>query len=446
MKQLFGRRLCALLLAALIGSQAAAAGPVGVSRVQLSRGGDGWDASADIDAKGNAVALWVQRTGTTTVQDRIWTKSHQPGQPWSPRSVLSRALQTTQNAPAIRVSAAGESIAIWNEADGVWTAERPMQGPWGAARRLIADAASPLFAMNAQGDAVLAWGSGVAPGGPTQLNVMRRDAAGVWQAPQVVANGSSALVTHVSFTDVAIADGTGEVVATWETYKAYCSPRCALFDYVLHATRAARGSDTWVDSGPLDGPLPSSHRARVAVDPAGQACVAFALDFQGVMSTMQSGAGGAWGTPALIYGSTFAYVVGLASDSGGNVTLAFLDAGGPGQVIAIVGSLVTGLWNPPVGVSGTDMSVGQAKLASRAKGAAILTWTSGDEFFEHNVVRAATRSATFSAWRPPRTISPAGVELPVPEAVAVNPTGQGIIVFSAFDSALEVHTEYAVTN
>jgi hypothetical protein len=189
MMQLVGRRLGAILLAALFGSHAAVAGPPGVSREQLSRGGDGWEASAGIDAQGNAVALWVQRTGTTAVQDRIWTKSHPPGQPWSPRSVLSRALTTTQNAPVIRVSAAGGSIAVWNEADGVWTAERPAQGPWTVARLLIAGAASPLLAMNAEGDAALAWGSGVGPGGPTQLNVMRRDEGGTWQAPQVVAKG-----------------------------------------------------------------------------------------------------------------------------------------------------------------------------------------------------------------------------------------------------------------
>ncbi len=214
----------------------------------------------------------------------------------------------------------------------------------------------------------------------------------------------------------------------------------------LHASRSARGGPGWVDSGPLNGPLLWSHRARVAVDPAGRAGIAFAMDFQGVMSTTQTGAGGAWCAPMLVYSSTFAYIVGMASDAVGNTTLAFLDEGGTGQVVAMVGSLVTGLWNPPSGVSRTDMSVGQAKLASSASGAAILTWTSGDELFQHNVVRVSTRHATFSPWRRPRTLSPAGVEMPVPEAVAVNAAGHGIVVFSAFDQAFEVHTEYAVTN
>lgn len=446
MKQLVGRRLGGILLAALLVSQAALAGPFGTNRAQLSRGGEGWEASAGIDAQGNAVALWVQRTGTDTVKDRIWTKSHPPGQAWSPRRVLSHTLQSSPNTPTIRVSAAGESIAVWTEADGVWTAERPAQGEWGEARLLVAGAAAPLLAMNAQADAALAWGSGVGPGGPMQLNVMRRDAGGAWQAPQVIATGSSSLGTHVAFNDVAIADGTGEVVATWETYDIHGCPRCTLVNHVLHASRAGRGSNVWADSGALHGPQTWSHRAFATVDPAGHAGVAFEDYPRGAMLTTHEGAGAAWSTPALVYQPDYArsvWVAGLASDAGGNATLALLDEPG---AIAVVGSLATGLWNRPVIVSGTDASVGFVRIASSASGAAIMTWLSGDEFFTHNVVRAATRNTTFTTWRRPRTISPAGVEWPVPEAVAVNPNGQGIVVFSAFDSTLTVHTEYAVTN
>lgn len=446
MKQVVGRVLGALLLAAFMGSQAIAAGPASLSRVQLSRGGEGWEASAGIDAQGNAVALWVQRTGTDTVKDRIWTKSHPPGQAWSPRSVLSHALPSSPNTPTVRVSAAGEAIAVWTEADGVWTAERPAQGAWGAARLLVAGAAAPLLAMNGLGDAALAWGAGVGPGGPMQLNVMRRDAGGTWQAPQVVAKGSSTLGTHVVFNDLAVADDTGDVLATWETYDAHCSTRCYLVDYVLHASRAERGSDIWADSGPMHGPQTWSHRAFAAVDPAGHAGVAFEDYPRGVMLATQQGAGGGWSTPTLVYQPDYSrtvWVAGLVTDARGNVTLALLDE--PGAV-AIVGNLVTGLWDQPVVVSGKDTSVGFVRLASSASGAAIMTWLSGDEFFTHYVVRSATRRDTFSMWHRPWTISPAGVELPMPEAAAVNAAGQGIIVFSAFDSALEVHTEYAVTN
>ena len=42
--------------------------------VPLSGGGDGWEGAAGIDAQGNAVALWDERTSKSSVQDHLWSK------------------------------------------------------------------------------------------------------------------------------------------------------------------------------------------------------------------------------------------------------------------------------------------------------------------------------------------------------------------------------------
>lgn len=443
-----GRLTAAVLWTLMLASQAtaAAAPPRHVDRTELSRGGQGRQSSAGIDGAGRAVAVWVQRSGTDSVEDRIVSRAHPADQPWGPGQALSAPLGTVQNTPVVRVTPSGAAVAVWTDADGIWVAERPGHDHWLPGRLLVPGAAVSHFAMNDQGEAVLGWASGTRDAGATQLHVMRRDARGQWQPAEVVARAASQ-GSYVQMDDLSISDVSGDVLVAWERYQAQCPTACIRHGYVLHVSRAGREQAAWVDSGSLSGPSGWSHRARVAADRAGGAAVAFAMDYQGVMVSLQPSAREAWTAARTVHAALYAYLAGLSCDAQGQLTLAFLDdGGGMPQVMAKVGSLVTGLWAPAVSVSRDDLSVGQAVLGGSASGAAVLAWTSGDANFSNNVVRVAVRASATAPWRRPRTVSAAEDKQPVPEAVAVNPAGQAVVVFSSLDSGLTVQREFAVTN
>src|SRR4051812_3512718 len=47
--------------------------------VAISKGGEGWEAAAGVDAAGESVAVWIERTTRGFLKDHIWTKSHSDG-------------------------------------------------------------------------------------------------------------------------------------------------------------------------------------------------------------------------------------------------------------------------------------------------------------------------------------------------------------------------------
>ena len=89
--------------------------------VVLSTGGQGWEAAVAIDANGNSVSLWDERT----TQDQLWSRSKPSAGNWGFVTAVSPAFQTTSVFPVVRISTTGFATAVWSDQNGVWTAERP---------------------------------------------------------------------------------------------------------------------------------------------------------------------------------------------------------------------------------------------------------------------------------------------------------------------------------
>jgi hypothetical protein len=226
----------------------------------LSTGGQGWEAAAAIDGTGNSVALWDERTSL----DQLWSRSKPRAGNWGAVTEVSPALRTTSVFPAVRISTAGFATAVWSDDDGVWTADRPPASNWNPPQLLIPGASSPIFVMNSQGAAAIAWTVGRPSGTSSSVMAVLRPAGGTWTAQQIVASGE-----HVS-ADHARIGANGAVIVTWETFDAVCKKYgCVLSAFALHASRQNAGTGSWVDSGSLLGPDGASHDARVALDFAG---------------------------------------------------------------------------------------------------------------------------------------------------------------------------------
>lgn len=399
----------------------------------LSNGGQGWEAAAAIDADGNSLALWDERT----TQDQLWSTSKGSGGSWGAVTGISPALQTTSVFPVLRVTTAGFATAVWSDSNGVWTADRPSGSKWDAARLLVAGGTNPIFVMNARGDAAVVWTVGGGPRSTTgSVMAVLRSEGGEWSAPQTLTSGPHLIADHAGI------GASGNVIVTWETYSAVCHKYgCSQSSYLLHASRQNPGTDVWVDSGVLMGPDLDAHDARVAID-AGGGAIVLALSSAGVYtSATQGNSGGAWSAfkTALNNPNGFTLISDLLSDDAGQVTLVYESITYPtSQALAIGGSIGSNTWSSPAVLSGSDSSVGQVYFALAHNGASLVIWLSSSGT---PAVRAATRATATGNWSAPSSISGPGSSIS-PEAAAVEPSGNAIVVYSGYNAA-SVHTEYA---
>ncbi|HEY1118090.1 MAG TPA: hypothetical protein VGE43_10330, partial [Acidimicrobiales bacterium] len=143
---------------------------------------------------GTVVAVWA----TTRPPYEVVARTHAPGGPWGPPSVLGRGY-----APVVAVDGTGTVTAAWltqrrNRTDGVSAARLPAGGSWSPAVHLSDDVPAPgqragsdVFgatdldlAVNGVGDVVLAWAWGRETGHhPWRVQVVLRPGGGSWSDP-----------------------------------------------------------------------------------------------------------------------------------------------------------------------------------------------------------------------------------------------------------------------
>jgi hypothetical protein len=398
--------------------------------VVLSTSGQGWQAAAAIDGNGNSVALWDERTS----QDQIWSRSKPGAGNWGSVTQVSPVLQTTAPYPAVRISATGFATAVWSDANGVWTADSPTASKWNPPQLLIPGASKPIFVMDSQGNAAIAWTVGSPPGTSSSVMAVLRPAGGAWTSQQTVASG-----VYVSADHAAIG-ANGAVIVTWETYHAVCKRYCVLSSFALHASRQNAGTSTWVDSGPLLGPDGASHDARVALDSAGGAMLVARSGSGAYTSATQGISGGAWSPfKTVVNPRGTSITTDLASDDAGQVTLVYELIGfSTSQALAVSGSISNNAWSPPVIVSGSDTSLGSVYFALAPSGMAMAVWVTGGATPQ---IHAVIRATATGSWGSPVTVSGPGSGIG-PEAAAVSSSGSAVVIYSGYDAA-GVHTEYA---
>jgi hypothetical protein len=330
---------------------------------------------------------------------------------------------------------------VWSDDNGIWTADRSAAGVWSPAQLIVPGTflTRPIFVMNSRGDAALLWGSGGVPLYPTQINARRRSAGGVWGATKIVATGNG---NRVIFDHASIAENTGELVATWESFRLFGCPYCQPTDFVLHVTRVARGSSNWQTSGALTPPSRYNHDAYPAIDPASHAGVVYFSNLGTLVAIKQSGAGAGWSAPVTVHTTPSMLLSGLAIDLMGRATVALLDISAR-KVIAINGSIVNNTWGSKTLVSAGDFAPSQVYFALASNGAGVLAWANATSYGSNPRIRLSTRPSIGAGWSAPQTISPAGVYYPSPEAAAVNAAGKVVVIFGAYNASMSIRTEYA---
>jgi hypothetical protein len=409
----------------------------------LSIGGEGWEASTDVDASGRSVAVWLERTVDTLITDHVWTADGALDGSWTPGALLSRkspSLGTTYVFPKVRVADNGAATAVWFDSGGAWAADRATGGAWRKSYLLAPNIFSGIFVANRRGDAAFVYSTDTPRGSSSALYALLRPAGGRWRAAQTVASG-----THVPL-DSAASSESGELLIAWGTYDAVCTRHCSTSNHVLNASRLKAGR--WIHTTGLAGPSDSGFGATAVLSESGAGGLLYrAPASSSVQSITQACAGCPWTASVTAVTSNFTVLpVGAFADASGTATMAYLDlgAGASGEVRTVTGQLALNSWAAPVTVSGADPSPNQVVFGSNALGAAVLSWVAGDStHVTGQEVRASVRPGRDAAWETPQTLSAAGLALPSAESAAMGSNGHAVVVFSGYGPGLSGHTEYA---
>lgn len=204
--------------------------------------------------------------------------------------------------PAVAVNAAGDAIVAWQAtdpgvnrsrvrfayrpADGSWTAPAPIAGPEETGFNM----AEVTVAIDADGGAVAAWTEHDNSSGDTWVRASRRT-AGTWSTP---ANLSSATFVSTPPQVAVSEDGDATVVFTEH-------PRTDNTQEVLRVATSAAGTAAWSAETVVtsDSPTLRPRRPSLSLDPAGNALIAYIYGVHdGELRTIErDGPDGDWSAP-----------------------------------------------------------------------------------------------------------------------------------------------------
>src|SRR5690242_12723996 len=238
-----------------------------------------------MDARGNAVAVWAQRDDS----DHWYVVGDlrpAAGGFWLAPVALSSTSSVATSGPSLSVSPSGEALVAWidggavrvaggHAAAGIWDQTlTPATGGVGADTDVS-------VAMNAAGDAILAWSWRRSTTGPAIVQASYRPGGGNWSA--VVDLGTAG--TGHSHVEAAI-NGAGGAAVVW-------------LDGTSLRGAGRSGTGSWSAQAPLATNV-SDSGARVAMNPGGNAVAVWANNSTGAIRASIRPAGGAWQPPVRV--------------------------------------------------------------------------------------------------------------------------------------------------
>jgi hypothetical protein len=359
---------------------------------------------------------------------------------WRERTIVDTG-STGSIAPQIAVNANGVAIATWTQStngqSSVWVNRyNPNTGAWGTPTLIEHDnshaAGSPQVAVDANGNAVVAW---------TFLNttdfVMRlmanrySVAAGTWNAVpvQIEPELNGMPVQHTL-----IASGTDRIIAAW-TYSV--SSFAGSFSALRTATHSF-STDSWSAAGPLapGGGLAYSDGGVSLVSNTIGNTMAVWSRTTGQMSSQYSSASGTWSTPIpmpMPTNSAVFHPPSVAIDANGNAIAVWsqMDSG-ESSIYASRYSAAAGQWNTATLLEMTTGTALTPRVAMDSTGNAIATWQQQFGSSRYDIV-ASRYSVGSASWDPAALIETANAGSAEGVQIAVDNLGNALAAWSYFD-------------
>lgn len=281
-------------------------------------GGDVAGFAVVMDASGNAMAGWREKSGANTVVNAA--RHDAATASWSaPVRVDTTSTAANNQTPVMGVDSAGTVTLAWQQKDARETiqASRYSAGGWSAPVQVddpaaVGVARDAALGVGANGDAVAIW-TQVIPGGRQVINASRNSNNAWGPAVQVNLAAGNAELPQV------VVDATGHATAVWQEHNGT--------RYAINTSRF--GDGTWSAPALIDGAgtVENAVNPAVTVDGAGQVTVVWKqYKFPDWYVSSNRLVAGAWGaTPTTLGGpnkNPFNILPPLvAADGTGNVTI-----------------------------------------------------------------------------------------------------------------------------
>jgi hypothetical protein len=173
-----------------------------------------------IDERGEALLVWVAMRGSAML---LRSAARDVRGHWSAQAVIGRASAVAEppGAPQLGMDGRGDATVAWIDPAhviggrrAIWARSRPAGRGWGATEALgeVGYESSLSFAMNASGDASVAWED------KRGIEVTRRPAGGGWQKQTTVAGRRSAEIAFQAVPVLALG-ARGDAMVAWESHR-----------------------------------------------------------------------------------------------------------------------------------------------------------------------------------------------------------------------------------
>jgi uncharacterized protein YbdZ (MbtH family) len=166
------------------------------------------------DPNGNALAVWTQSDGT---RYNVWANRYQPGSGWGTAELIETDNAGLAYRPQIDIDASGNALAVWYQSDGtrhsIWSNRYTAGAGWGTAELIEsdnqADAYYPQVSFDANGNAMAVWHQ--IEGGNYNIWSNYYTVGSGWGSEKLVEtnNAGEARNPQVSF------DANGNALAVW---------------------------------------------------------------------------------------------------------------------------------------------------------------------------------------------------------------------------------------
>ena len=211
-----------------------------------------------VDRNNNVTVVWERYAGAKLLVQSV---DRPAGGSWTSPADIGEVALAAAPEPWIAVDWEGRATVVWKDAGVIESAFRPFAGSWEAPVPLSPDESfTPQAAMDARGDTTVAWMH--FDGSNYVVESAYRPEGAEWEAPTLVSQpGEAGGNPHVAL------DAAGDSLVAWRGEDEGK-------EFVRAAYRPAGGS--WAPAGDVSTEGEAVEAVRAAVDPNGNAIVAWA--------------------------------------------------------------------------------------------------------------------------------------------------------------------------
>jgi hypothetical protein len=409
--------LLGALAAILLGSPSAIAAPTWLPPTDLSvPGGEAIEPQVALDPAGDAVAVWRRHNGFNYVLE---SASRPAGGSFSAPARRSVAGGDTE-APQVAMDAAGNTVVVWSQRTGaakaiVEAASRPAGGTFSAPVALsaqVGNAVNPQVAIDAAGDTVVVWRQHTSATTAVVEAASRPAGSSSFSAAiPVSAPGGNAVDPQVAI------DRAGDVTAVWEGFSSTATGA----EFIVESASRPAGSGAFSAAVKLSARSLANLQPQVALDPAGDAVAIWSRSdaTQSFVESASRPAGSAAFSAAAQLSSPNEQQPQIALDAAGDAVAVWRHFDGTRYVFESASRPAgSTAFSAPMGLS--DHAVVVPQIALDPGGDAVAVWGGGN-------VEATSRPAGGS-FSPPVMLSAEGQVAEEPE-VALDASGDAVAVW-----------------